>query len=141
MFKFASFNTDDDNFLWVSNAMELNLIKVGQLLDVSSIKRLATGKGYLIRCDLASGESVYTMAYSNSPTGKSVKQVFEDPELLDDSMIQVKAQNKVKAAMLETRESKGTEWILSGESEEEEVLTPVLTNKRKKKITEETQSD
>lgn len=140
-FKFASFNTDDDNFLWVSNAMELNLIKAGQLLDVAEIKKLATGKGYLIRCDLESGESVYTMAYSNNPTGKGLKQVFDDPELLDGTMVQVKAQNKIKAAALETRNAPGVEWMLSGQDDSEVKMTPVSSNKRKKKTTEETQND
>lgn len=140
MFQFPSVEDNSDEFLWVSNALQQGIIKPGQLMDVSCVTKLTTGKGYLIRIDLESGDSVYSMAYSNSAMGRSFNSIFIDPELVDDTMIQVKAQDKIKAAVCSSREEKGVIWKLSLDHDPLTIV-PTKNKAAKKKTVDETAND
>lgn len=114
--------SNNDEFLWTAEALNQNIIVPGQMMEVSEITKTASGSGYILRCDLDSGESVYDFAYKKSKPGKTLSAMFDDPTCADGHMVQVKAQDKVKCAVCDSVEVKGLEWSLRMEEGRESIV-------------------
>lgn len=126
-------SSSTDDFCWTAEALQQGIVAHGQLMDVEQITRTANGQGYVIKCGLSTGQCVYDYAYKNSKQGKVLTAIFIDPEVADNLMFKVKAQDKVKNASIVDVEADGVEWNLIDENGKEALVPTkksVTTSKR-----------
>lgn len=104
----------DEDFTWMSEAIEQGLVKEGEWLIVQSIHETQSGNGFVFSVDTPNG-FVYDFAYRKSSVGKVLASVFDDPTMADDNQFEVKAQKALRRAVLRVTENASLEWSLFGE--------------------------
>lgn len=132
--------SESQEFLWVAEALETGVIKHGQMLEVAQITATASGNGYILRCELSDGEDVYDFAYKKSKPGKTLTAMFDDPTVGDGWMVVVKAQDKKRCAVCDSRAVEGLTWML-GEENDNATLTPAKKRATGTKGGKQTQND
>lgn len=107
-----SFDNEQSEIVWMSEAIAEGMVEAGTKLKCVEIVLTTSEKGFMLVCETPDGQEVYDWLWRKSKAGKQMFGCFEDPTELEGVSILVKAQTKVKAAVLSTEAEKGCTWAV-----------------------------